>query len=185
MAIFIYVGAEVTIASLMINFLNLQDVLGLPLQTAGSWLANFYWGGALVGRFIGSALLTRVPAPRLLMVAAACAAILCCITFTSTGPIAAYAALSVGLFNAVMFPIIFIMTLERSAAPQAATSGLLCTAIVGGAFVPLLAGQIADSISLFAAFAVPALAYCFIVAFAIIAGNKKAIQTSMPLRSSH
>jgi MFS transporter, FHS family, L-fucose permease len=185
LAIFIYVGAEVTIASLMINFLNLDAVLGLPLQTAGAWLANFYWGGALIGRFIGSALLTRVPAPRLLMVAAACATTLCCITFATTGPIAAYAALSVGLFNAVMFPIIFTLTLERSAAPQAATSGLLCTAIVGGAFVPLVAGQVADSLSLFAAFAVPALAYCFIVAFAIVAGNKQPVQTQGPARSLH
>ena len=184
-AIFIYVGAEVTIASLMINFLNLDSVLGVPLQTAGGLLANIYWGGALIGRFIGSALLTRVQAPRLLMVAAGCAAILCAVTLVSTGPIAAYAALSVGLFNAIMFPVIFSLTLERSAAPAAATSGLLCTAIIGGAFLPLLAGHIADSRSLFAAFIVPALAYCAIAGFAIIAGNAKRLRTHAETPSMH
>ena len=184
-ALFLYVGAEVTIASLMINFLNMQNVLSLPLETAGTWLANFYWGGALIGRFAGSFLLTRVPAPRLLTIAAGCAALLCGITFSTTGPVAAYAALSVGVFNAVMFPVIFSLTLERSAAPPAATSGLLCTAIIGGAFLPLLAGQVADSVSLFAAFAVPALAYLAIVAFAIVAGNKPLTQTSAPFRSVH
>ncbi len=173
LAIFLYVGAEVSIGSIMINFLNRKAVLDLPLQEAGGYLANFYWGGALAGRFLGSWLLTHFPAPKLLLGAAGVAALLCIVAFLSAGPVAAYAALSVGLFNAIMFPVIFTLTLERTTASQASTSGLLCTAIVGGAIVPLMVGAIADRFSLTAAFAIPALAYLVIAGFARAAASHR------------
>lgn len=165
-AIGLYVGAEVSIGSIMINYLHQANILDLPYEAGGQYLANIYWMGALIGRFVGSFLLTYVAAPRLLAVCAMVAAALCAIATLTVGPIAAYAALGVGLFNSIMFPTIFTITLERSGVSQSSTSGLLCLAIVGGALLPLLVGMIADSISLSAAFVVPAVAYVFITAFA-------------------
>ncbi len=166
LAIGLYVGAEVSIGSIMINYLHQPGILGLPFEVGGQYLANIYWTGALVGRFIGSFALTRIAAPRLLAFCAAMAAVLCAAAFMTTGPVAAYAALGVGLFNSIMFPTIFTITLERSGVSQSSTSGLLCLAIVGGAVLPLLVGRLADSISLSAAFIVPAIAYVFILVFA-------------------
>lgn len=167
-AIFLYVGAEVTIASIMINFLNHAEVLGLPLQTAGLYLAWVYWFGAMIGRFIGSALLPWVRASYLLTAAAIAAACLSAAAFLLHGPAAAYAALGVGFFNSIMFPTIFSITMERSKASSAAVSGLLCMAIVGGAVLPWLSGQIADRASIGMAFILPAIAYVGIVLFAAL-----------------
>ncbi|MFA5964191.1 MAG: sugar MFS transporter [Sphingomonas sp.] len=166
LAIGLYVGAEVSIGSIMINLLHQPHVLDLPFEEGGRYLANFYWGGALVGRLLGSYLLTRIAAPRLLTTCAAIAAMLCATVFLASGPLAGYAALSVGLFNSIMFPTIFTITLERSGVSQSSTSGLLCLAIVGGAVLPMLVGLLADSTTLMAAFAIPALAYVFIAFFA-------------------
>ena len=107
----------------MINFLSQPVILDIPLESAGFYLANIYWMGALVGRFIGSYLLTRIPAPRLLMIAAAAAVLLCLTVVAATGPVAGWAALAVGLCNAIMFPTIFTHTLERAKDSQPATSG--------------------------------------------------------------
>lgn len=171
LAIALYVGAEVSIGSIMIVFLHQQDVMGLPLEVGGEYLANLYWGGALVGRFIGAALLTRIPAPRMLGGCAAAAAISCLIAFGGNGPMSGYAALSVGLFNSIMFPTIFTLTLERSGVSQSATSGLLCLAIAGGGLLPFLVGRLADMVSLSSAFLVPACAYGAILVFALAAAR--------------
>lgn len=170
-AIFFYVGAEVAAASLMINLLHQPHVLGVSLERAGMLLAFFYWGGAMVGRFLGSYLLTRVPAPRLLASAAAMAALLCLLVTQLSGVTAAVAALSVGLFNSIMFPVIFTVTLERSTASAEATSGLLCMAIVGGAVLPPLAGWTADTAGLGVAYAIPMAGYVVIAAFAAAAAR--------------
>ena len=155
-AIGLYVGAEVSIGSIMINFLNQRQVLDLPLEDAGGYLANFYWGGALCGRLVGTPLLTRIPrrAParrlrhrRRTVVPGRCS--------PATDPMIGYAALAIGFFNSIMFPTIFTITLERSGVSQSATSGLLCVAIFGGALLPLAVGAIADRFGLDAAFAVP------------------------------
>lgn len=165
-AIGVYVGAEVSIGSTLILYLSSPGTLALPLAEAGAWVASLYWGGALAGRFIGSWLLTFVRAPRLLAGAAAMAAAPCAATLVLPGPAGAWCLLAVGLFNSVMFPTIFALTLERSSAPAPATSGLLCCAVGGGAVLPLLVGQIADHVGLGWAFVVPLLAYCYIFAFA-------------------
>jgi FHS family L-fucose permease-like MFS transporter len=169
-AIFLYVGAEVSIGSLMTNFLHQEDVFAISLERAGK-LLSLYWGGAMLGRFVGSALLTRLRAGHLLMIAAAVAALLCLLVRLTPGTGAGVAALAVGLFNSIMFPVIFTLTLERSSASRAATSGLLCMAIVGGAFLPRLAGHIADTAGLRAAYSVPLLAYLCISAFAFAASR--------------
>jgi FHS family L-fucose permease-like MFS transporter len=175
----------------MTNFLNYEDMLGVPIEKAGKLVA-YYWGGAMVGRFIGSWLLMRVKATHLLAVFAAIAAILCLAVSQLHGEVASYAALSIGLFNSIMFPVIFTVTLERSTASAEATSGLLCLAIVGGAILPYLFGHIADavggvqklaegcaegganvnsSIGLHVAYFLPMTAYALISIFAMRAGK--------------
>lgn len=175
-AIFLYVGAEVSVGSVLVNFLEQRDILGVTAERAGHLLA-LYWGGAMIGRFAGSAILTRLKADRLLAAAAFAAATLSAAVTLLSGPIAAVAALSIGLFNSVMFPVIFTLTLNRSQASSSATSGLLCVAIVGGAFVPLACGITAASIGLSRAFVVPAVCYVAICLFARAAGR-----TDVPTR---
>ena len=156
----------------MINFLNQRQVLGLPLEVAGGYLANFYWGGALCGRLVGTLLLTRIPAARLLAACGMVAALLCLVVLAGHGPMIGYAALAIGFFNSIMFPTIFTITLERSGVSQSATSGLLCVAIFGGALLPLAVGAIADRFGLDAAFAVPLIGYAFIALFALAARER-------------
>ena len=127
----------------------------------------------MVGRFIGSGLLTMVPASRLLAVFALGAMVLCLAVTQLHGEAAAYLALSIGLFNSIMFPVIFTLTLERSSAAPAATSGLLCLAIVGGAILPYIYGLIADAAGLHAAYFLPAAAYAVIVFIALSAAKAK------------
>lgn len=171
-AIFLYVGAEVSIGSVMINFLHQPDVLNVDFETAGRILPR-YWFCAMVGRFIGSALLTRFRATRLLALAAAMAALLCLGVTQSIGLTAAVCAIAVGLFNSIMFPTIFTITLERTTASAAATSGLLCMAIIGGAVLPRIAGYLADTVGLRPAFLVPMVAYAAITVFAMTAAKAR------------
>lgn len=168
-AIGLYVGAEVSVGSIMINFLNQGSVLSLPFDDAGAYLANFYWGGALLGRLVGTALLTRIRATRLLALCGMIAALLCAIVVLGHGPAVGYAALSIGFFNSIMFPTIFSITLERSGVSQSSTSGLLCLAIFGGALLPVAVGTIADGFGLSTSFVIPLAAYAFIAFFAISA----------------
>jgi FHS family L-fucose permease-like MFS transporter len=171
-AIFLYVGAEVSIGSMMINFLHQSDVLDVTLEKAGRIL-SLYWLGAMVGRFAGSALLTRFRATLLLALAAATAAVLCLGVSQGIGWVAAGCAIAVGLFNSIMFPTIFTITLERSSASAAATSGLMCMAIIGGAVLPRVAGLIADQAGLRAAFLLPMVAYAAISVFAMMAARAR------------
>jgi len=165
LAIFLYVGAEVSIGSIMINFLVQPEILGVSHKAANS-LLSMYWGGAMVGRFIGSWLLRHIAAGRLLATAAFVAAALCLIVSQTTGTIAAGAAICIGLFNSIMFPTIFSLTLERSSAPTNATSGLLCMAIIGGALLPVLFASVADHGGIDIAYFVPMIAYAGIAVFA-------------------
>ncbi|HWA31018.1 MAG TPA: sugar MFS transporter, partial [Rhizomicrobium sp.] len=165
LAIFLYVGAEVSIGSMMINFLHQPTIMNVTFEKAGR-LLSLYWGGAMVGRAVGSAVLIRVPASRVLAAAAAIALLLCLFITMTAGEAAGIAAIAIGFFNSIMFPTIFTLTLERAHAPTASTSGLLCTAIVGGAILPVITGFTADHISLSAAFFVPFVSYVCILIFA-------------------
>jgi FHS family L-fucose permease-like MFS transporter len=186
-AIFLYVGAEVSVGSTLIYFLHLPDVLDVPHETAGE-LVSLYWAGAMVGRFAGSALLARVRAVRLLSINAFLAAVLCLAVSQGAGVFAAGCALVIGLFNSIMFPNIFTLTLERSTASPAATSGLLCMAIVGGAVLPPITGWIADSIKgstgLHAAFLLPMAAYALICAFGITAARARVVPIGAALEGA-
>ncbi|HKX87634.1 MAG TPA: sugar MFS transporter [Sphingopyxis sp.] len=178
-AIFLYVGAEVAIGSAMVNFLEQPDVFAISAVQAGS-LVSLYWLGAMIGRFIGSGLLYKLPAGPLLAVAAVAAALLCLTISQISGPAAGVLAISVGLFNSIMFPVIFSLTIERSTAPASATSGLLCMAIVGGALVPLVFAQVADaSGSRFLAFLVPMACYLVIALFGWRAARASAWKASL------
>ena len=183
-AIGLYVGAEVSIGSIMINFLNQPRVLGLPFEEGGGYLANFYWGGALLGRIVGTALLTRMRAARLLTGCGVVAALLCVTVLLSQGPVSGYAALAIGLFNSIMFPTIFTITLERSGISQSATSGLLCLAVAGGAVLPLAVGAIADRFGLGASFAIPLASYAFIALIAHAARETASGTAREPLVST-
>eukprot|EP01036_Dinobryon_divergens_P046736 gene46736-62523_t len=165
--IFIYVGSEVAIGSLMTNFLEAPNILSLSVSDAGRLVA-LYWAGALMGRFAGSALLTRIPAATLLIVFTTLAAILCAVVTQTGGATAAFAALAVGLFNSIMFPTIFSQTvigLNAEDTPKAAA--LLCMGIVGGAILPLVTGFAADSVGLSVALIVPILGYAWLVFFGL------------------
>ena len=173
-AIFLYVGAEVAIGTQMALFLNSKDVLGVSLEQAGK-MVSLYWGGAMIGRLVGSVLLTRVPATRLLAIFAGAAAAICLFVALIGGMAAGYAALGIGLFNSIMFPGIFTLTLERSSASKEATSGFLCFAIVGGAFVPLLVGAVSGATSYAIAFVVPAACYAALLVFGLAAARAAVI----------
>lgn len=161
-AIFLYVGAEVSIGSLLINFM--QEAAGMTAAAAAPYL-SLYWGGAMVGRFVGVALMRLMAPGRLLAVHAALAVALIGVGVTTHGPVAMWALLAVGLCNSIMFPTLFSMAVHRLGAQTAQGSGLLCMAIVGGALLPLVQGYAADSFGLQASFGVPALCYLGIAAY--------------------
>jgi FHS family L-fucose permease-like MFS transporter len=163
-AMFLYVGAEVAIGSLLVNYLILQTTLHLTAESAGKHLA-FYWGGLLIGRLCGLVVLRFVSAPALVIGTGVGALLLVILSMSSTGPLAGWALLAVGLCNSVMFPLIFDLTSRGLGEKTSEGSGLICVAIAGGAFVPLLTGRLADLTSLSTALIVPALCYGGITAF--------------------
>jgi len=165
--IFLYVGAEVAIGSLIVSYLMQAHVLGLGEQAAGK-LIPLYWGGALVGRFLGSALLRIASPGRMLAAVALGAMLLLAVSALSSGTVSAGALLAVGLMNAIMFPTIFGLASEGLGARAADGSGIICAAIVGGAIVPPLTGSLADwSGSLGFALLLPALCYGVILLYGL------------------
>nr|WP_232063473.1 sugar MFS transporter [Undibacterium sp. KW1] len=164
--IFLYVGGEVSIGSFLINFLGESDVGGLTPAVAAHYV-SFYWGGAMVGRFIGFAVMRKVSPGKTLAFNSAAAIILILTAIYSHGSMAMWAILAVGLCNSIMFPTIFSMALNKLGPLTGQGSGILCMAIVGGALVPFLQGYLADSIGLHTSFYVPAACYTFILYFGI------------------
>jgi len=165
LSIFLYVGAEVSIGSLIVNYLGQAHVLGLAEEAAGKLIA-FYWGGAMVGRFIGSAVLRVVAPGRLLAMVCVGAIVLIGLATGATGTLAGYSLLAIGLMNAIMFPTIFSLACEGLGPRAADGSGIINVAICGGAVVPLLTGVLVDATgSLAVGLGVPALCYAIIAAF--------------------
>jgi MFS transporter, FHS family, L-fucose permease len=166
--IFLYVGAEVAIGTFIVNYLMQSHVLAIPEQDAGK-LISLYWGGALVGRFIGSAVL-RMVSPGLTLACVATGAItLLAISANSTGTLAGYSLLAVGLMNAIMFPTIFSLACEKLGPRAADGSGIINVAICGGAVIPVLYGALADATSLAFALVLPAACYGIIAGFGVFA----------------
>ncbi len=170
LCIFLYVGGEVAIGSVIINYLSLERVLGQPESVIG-WMIGLYWGGAMVGRFIGSAVL-RIFSPGKILAFNAIGAITLIIVSTQTsGVVAAYTLLAVGLMNSIMFPTIFSLACEKLGPRAADGSGIINVAIFGGAVVPLLFGVVADATggSLATAMIIPVICYAIIAGFGIFA----------------
>lgn len=168
LGIFLYVGAEVSVGSVIVNYLMRPDTLGLAQDAAGQHVP-YYWGGAMIGRFVGAALLRYVSPGKALAGAATCVLALLAISATSTGLVSAWSLLAIGLFNSIMFPTIFSLASERLGVRTPEGSGLICMAIVGGAIVPPLTGLAADAIGLKGALLVPALCYAIILGFGLYA----------------
>ncbi|WP_445945441.1 sugar MFS transporter [Shewanella sp.] len=160
--IFVYVGAEVSIGSFLVSFLGETDIAGLEEAQAAKYI-TYYWGGAMVGRFIGSAVMQKIAAGKVLAFNALMAALLVLVAMNTSGLIAMWAILAVGLFNSIMFPTIFSLALRDLGPHSSQGSGVLCLAIVGGAIVPLLQGMMADSMGLQPAFILPVICYGFIL----------------------
>ncbi|KAF0114264.1 MAG: MFS transporter FHS family L-fucose permease [Hyphomonadaceae bacterium] len=208
LAIFVYVGAEVSIGSNMVNYLEQDSVLGLEKEQAGK-LTTYYMLLAMTGRFLGSYLLRSIHAPKLLSTFAIGAMAMCGLVIyagtigvsPATGtfhlPLVAaalpsggsaifgYLALLVGLFNSIMFPTIFTVTLERSSAPASATSGLLCVAIAGGAIIPLIFGQFKDASNFNFAYIVPLVCYGYILWFALSSSKAPIHKIEETVTSGH
>lgn len=170
LGIFAYVGAEVSVGSFLVNYLGQPDIAGLSPKTAAEYV-SFYWGGAMVGRFLGAALLRRIGTGHLLAICAICTGSLVTASMLTTGHVAMWSILAVGFFNSIMFPSIFSLGVAELGPLTAGGSGLLNMAIVGGAILPLIQGVIADHIGIQHAFFIPVVCYVYIVFFAL-SGSK-------------
>lgn len=166
LAIFLYVGAEVAIGSFIVNFLTERHIAGLSVANAAHYV-SLYWGGAMVGRFVGALVMRRVSAGKALAFSAALAVVLILVAVFGSGSVAMWAILAVGLCNAIMFPTIFSMGLHQLGAGTGQAAGLLCMAIVGGAVVPVGQGVLADLVGVQASFLLPAACYLPILWFGI------------------
>jgi FHS family L-fucose permease-like MFS transporter len=165
-AIFVYVGGEVAIGSLLVNFMADPAIGGLPIDVAGQRL-SYYWGGAMVGRFIGAFAMLYVRPGRVLAFNAAAAVVLLAVAMTTAGPTAMWSVLAIGLCNSIMFPTIFALALTGLGKHTGEGSGVLCMGIVGGALVPVLQGYFADTTGILYSFAVPLVCYLFIVYYGL------------------
>ena len=169
--IFVYVGAEVAIGSFLVNFFMQPEIGGLTAQTAARYV-SFYWGGAMVGRFTGSALLRKVDTGTMVGAASLTAAMLVVTAMLTSGSLAMLSILAVGLFNSVLFPSIFTLGIAGLGRLTGQGSGVLIAAIVGGAIIPLLQGAIADRIGLHHAFFLPVICYLYLVFYGFIGSRQ-------------
>jgi FHS family L-fucose permease-like MFS transporter len=166
LGIFAYVGAEVSIGSFLINYFGLPQIAGFSPKTAAGYV-SFYWGGAMVGRFIGAGLLRKYKAGRLLAICAVGAATLVITSMLTIGHAAMWSMLAIGLFNSIMFPSIFSLGVAELGPLTGSASGILNMAIVGGAIVPVVQGAIADQVGLHHGFVLPVVCYLYILFFAV------------------
>ncbi|ACB96851.1 sugar MFS transporter [Beijerinckia indica] len=173
LSIFLYVGAEVAIGSILVSYLMQSNTLGFDAKTAGEHV-SFYWGGAMIGRFIGAGLLRVFSPGKVLATAASTVMLLLFISANMSGSVSGWALILVGLFNSIMFPTIFSLASEGLGQRAPEGSGLICMAIVGGAIVPPLTGAFADTVGLGGALIVPAICYAGIAGFGWFARHSAA-----------
>jgi len=168
--LFAYVGAEVSIGSFLVNYFGLPEIAGLSAKTAAGFV-SFYWGGAMIGRFLGAPLLRRIKAGYLLGLCAIAAATLVTVSMLVGGHTAMWSILAVGLFNSIMFPTIFSLGVAELGPVTGNGSGILNMAIVGGAILPVIQGAIADHVGLHHAFLLPVICYLYILFYGL-SGSK-------------
>jgi FHS family L-fucose permease-like MFS transporter len=169
-AIFSYVGAEVSVGSFLVNYFSLPEIGGFTARTAAGFV-SFYWGGAMIGRFLGAPLLRRFKPEHLLALCAIVAATLVTASMIVGGHTAMWSILCVGLFNSIMFPTIFSLGVAELGPLTGTGSGLLNMAIVGGAIVPVAQGVIADHVGIHHGFILPVICYLYILFYAL-SGSK-------------
>ena len=170
LGIFTYVGAEVSIGSFLVNYFGQPEIAGLSAKTAAGYV-SFYWGGAMIGRFLGAGLLRKFKAGHLLGAFAICTSLLVSVSMLTDGHFAMWSILAVGFFNSIMFPTIFSLGVAELGPLTGNGSGILNMAIVGGAIIPLIQGAIADHIGLHHAFFIPVICYLYILFYAV-SGSK-------------
>jgi FHS family L-fucose permease-like MFS transporter len=170
--IFVYVGAEVSIGSFLVSFFADPTIAGLEESQAAKYIA-YYWGGAMVGRFIGAAVMQKVSAGNVLFFNANVAVILIVLAVFSSGTLAMVSILFVGLCNSIMFPTIFSLAIQGLGKHTSQGSGILCLAIVGGAIIPLFQGMLADNIGVQLSFLLPIVCYLFIAYYGIFGSKIK------------
>jgi FHS family L-fucose permease-like MFS transporter len=166
LGLFSYVGAEVSIGSFLVNYFGLPEIASLSAKTAAGFV-SFYWGGAMIGRFLGAELLRRMKAEYLLALCAISAAVLVVVSMLSDGHTAMWTILAVGFFNSIMFPTIFSLGVAELGPLTGNGSGILTMAIVGGAILPVVQGAIADHVGLHHAFLLPVICYLYILFYAL------------------
>jgi FHS family L-fucose permease-like MFS transporter len=170
LGIFVYVGAEVGIGSFLVSFITQPDIGALEAKTASHYIA-WYFGGAMLGRFIGAVVMQYLAPGKVLAFNAICAVLLLAVTITSGGKLAMFAVLLVGLCNSIMFPTIFSLAIAGLKQHTGQGSGILCLAIVGGAVLPLAQAALADNFSVQLAFIIPLLCYVYIAWYGAV-GSK-------------
>lgn len=175
LAIFLYVGAEVAVGSYLVNFFLQLGIEGMNNVSAGA-MVSYYWGAAMVGRFFGAFIMRFVAPTIILALNALLAVAMISVSVSSSGDMAMWTILSVGLFNSIMFPTIFALAISGLGEHTGKASGYLCQGIVGGAILPLIQGVAADALSLQLSFFVPALCYVYIAWYALV-GSKKVSQS--------
>jgi len=172
--IFVYVGAEVSIGSLLVSFLAEPNIAGLEESNAAKYIA-YYFGGAMVGRFIGAAVMQKIAGGKALLFNASVAILLILIAVFTSGTLAMVAILLVGLCNSIMFPTIFSLAINGLGKHTSQGSGILCLAIVGGAIIPLIQGFLADSVGIQHALLLPIVCYVFIAYYGLSGSKVKAV----------
>jgi len=170
LGIFLYVGAEVAIGSFLINFLAEPNIAGMAESQAANYIA-YYWGGAMVGRFIGAIVMQHIAAGKVLAFNGACSISLILLAVFLDGPVAMWSILAVGLFNSIMFPTIFSLAINDLGDAASHGAGVLCLAIVGGAILPLIQGVLADLVGVQLSFILPVFCYAYIAYYGLI-GSK-------------
>ena len=166
LAIFLYVGGEVSIGSFLVNYFAESSIGGLSHAEAGEMVA-YYWGAAMIGRLVGAAAMNYVAPTKYLSLNALIAIVMIIVSMNSTGSLAMWSILAVGFFNSIMFPTIFTLAVKGLGSLTSKGSGLVCQAIVGGALIPLVQGVAADMIGIQLSFIVPMLCYIYIGWYAL------------------
>jgi FHS family L-fucose permease-like MFS transporter len=174
-AMFLYCGAEITIGSFLVNYLSRPEIGALSPQHAATYV-SIYWGGSMIGRFIGSALLRRISTGTLLGFNASVAACLVTASIASTGHVAMWSILLVGAFNSIMFPSLFTLGIKEMGDLTGKASGVMMSAAVGAAVIPVLQGTLADQIGIHYSFLVPAVCYLYIVFYGLEGCKPRQIQ---------
>jgi FHS family L-fucose permease-like MFS transporter len=177
LAIFAYVGAEVSIGSFLVSYFGQPEIAGFSPKIAAGYV-SFYWGGAMIGRFIGAGVLQRFKTGRLLALCALCTSTLITVSMLTSGHFAMWSMIAVGFFNSIMFPSIFTLGVAELGCLTGNGSGLMNMAIVGGAIVPLIQGAVADSIGIHHAFFLPVICYLYILFYALRGSRPNSVRYS-------